>query len=77
MKAVLVSEFKARCVGLLHEVHDSGQQLLVTKRGRALALVVPAADPPAGPRVPGDSADCARIVGEIVETDRAADWESL
>jgi len=77
MKSVLVSEFKTHCVGLLNEVHDCREELLVTKRGRALAKVVPAVNPDAGPREPGDSAGCARITGDIVETDRSADWESL
>ncbi len=77
MKEVLVSEFKARCVGLLNEVHDSRQELLVTKRGKPLALVVPTALPQSGPRVAGDCSDCARIDTDAVETDQSADWESL
>jgi len=77
MKSVLVSEFKARCVGLLNEVHDARESILVTKRGRALARVVPAVDPATPERVPGESSDCARITGEIVETDQSAEWESL
>ena len=77
MKEVLVSEFKARCVGLLNEVHDSRKELLVTKRGRPLALVVPTMFPESGPRIAGDSSGCARIDGDLVETDQSADWESL
>ena len=77
MKKVLVSEFKARCVGLLNEVHDSRQELLVTKRGRPLALVVPTMFPESGPRIAGDSSGCAHIDADLVETDQSADWESL
>ena len=77
MKEVLVSEFKARCVGLLNEVHDSKQELLVTKRGRPLALVVPTTFPESGLRIAGDSSGCAHIDADLVETDLSADWESL
>ena len=77
MKEVLVSEFKARCVGLLNEVHDTKKELLVTKRGRPLELVVPTRFPESGPRIAGDSSGCARIDGDLVETDQSADWECL
>ena len=77
MKAVLVSEFKARCVGLLNDVHDTKEELLVTKRGRPLAIILPAADSDSRPRTPGDSAGVARILDDIVETDQSSDWESL
>lgn len=36
-----VGEFKARCLGLIEEVHQQGGEILLTKRGRALARVVP------------------------------------
>jgi prevent-host-death family protein len=77
VKEVLISEFKAKCVGLLHEVHDSKMELLVTKRGRPVAKVVPVPETDGRPRIAGDCAGKARILGEIVETDRSSDWESL
>jgi antitoxin (DNA-binding transcriptional repressor) of toxin-antitoxin stability system len=61
----------------LNEVRDGRESILVTKRGRPLARVVPVADPATVERVPGDSSDGARITGEIVETDQSTDWESL
>ena len=45
--AVPAGEFKARCLALLDEVAESGAELLVTKRGRPVARVVPA-EPPRG-----------------------------
>lgn len=41
MKSVAVTEFKARCLALLEDVARSGQPLLVTKRGKPFARVVP------------------------------------
>jgi prevent-host-death family protein len=41
MKTVPVTEFKARCLSLLDDVARTGEPLLVTKRGKALARVLP------------------------------------
>lgn len=41
VKTVKVSEFKAKCLKLLTEVSETGEELVVTKRGKALARVVP------------------------------------
>jgi prevent-host-death family protein len=76
VKTVLISEFKAGCIGLLHEVQETKEELLVTKRGRPLARILPARESGKTPRTPGDSAECARIEGDIVETDLSAEWES-
>lgn len=42
---VSATEFKARCLALLDEVAETKQTLVVTKRGRAVARVVPAEAP--------------------------------
>ena len=77
MKTILISEFKTHCVGLLNEVHDTGSAVLVTKRGRPLAKVVPVPTSRSGRRTAGDCAGQVGIFGEIVATDSAGDWESL
>lgn len=41
MRQISVSRFKAQCLGLLEEVSKTGEELLVTKRGRAIVRVVP------------------------------------
>ena len=41
MKTYKVSQFKARCLGLLKEVRDGGEPIVVTLRGRTLAVVHP------------------------------------
>jgi prevent-host-death family protein len=43
MKTVAITDFKARCLALLEDVASTGRPLLVTKRGKPLARVVPGA----------------------------------
>lgn len=45
-REIPVSEFKASCIALLDEVASTGETIVVTKRGRALARVKPIEDPP-------------------------------
>ena len=44
-RSIPASQFKARCLALLDEVARSGETLVVTKRGKAVARVVPAEEP--------------------------------
>jgi prevent-host-death family protein len=41
MQEISASQFKARCLALLDEVAEGGGELVVTKRGRPVAKVVP------------------------------------
>lgn len=41
VKTVKVSEFKAKCLKLLADVAETGEDLVITKRGKVLARVVP------------------------------------
>jgi prevent-host-death family protein len=45
-KTIPAGEFKARCLALLDEVAQTGMPLLVTKRGKAVARLVPVEEPP-------------------------------
>ena len=47
-KIVSASEFKAKCLAMLDEVEARGRTFVVTKRGRAVARIVPLR--PAGDR---------------------------
>jgi len=38
------SEFKAKCLALLDRVHNDGETVTITKRGRVVARLVPAGD---------------------------------
>lgn len=38
------SEFKAKCLALIDRVRERGEPITITKRGRVVARLVPAAD---------------------------------
>jgi prevent-host-death family protein len=44
-RSIPASEFKAKCLALLDEVAETRQPLVVTKRGKPVAKVVPATEP--------------------------------
>lgn len=46
MKTIAASRFKAECLALLDHVAATGEELVVTKRGKAVARVVPVEEPP-------------------------------
>ena len=43
---VKAGEFKAKCLELMDRVAETGESLLITKRGRPVARLVPAVPPP-------------------------------
>ncbi len=45
-RTVSASAFKAKCLGLLDEVAETGETIVVTKRGRPVARLVPVDEPP-------------------------------
>jgi len=45
MMTIPASDFKARCLALLDEVFETGGELVVTKRGKPVARVVPVDHP--------------------------------
>ncbi len=40
-RTIKASEFKARCLALMHEVERTGQGLVITKNGKPVAELVP------------------------------------
>ena len=46
MNAVPAGEFKTHCLRLLDEVAETGKEIVVTKRGKPVARVVPIEPPP-------------------------------
>jgi prevent-host-death family protein len=76
MKQTLVgiSEFKAKCLRLLDQVDETGETLVITKRGRPLAKVVPVS--PQKRSLRGSWKGLVHIKGDIVQFDTSQDWES-
>jgi prevent-host-death family protein len=44
-RTVSASQFKAQCLAMLDEVAATGEEITVTKRGRAVARVLAASEP--------------------------------
>jgi prevent-host-death family protein len=40
-RTIPAGEFKAKCLALLDEVRDGGEEIVVTKRGKPVAKLVP------------------------------------
>jgi prevent-host-death family protein len=45
VRTVTASQFKAQCLAMLDEVASTGEEITVTKRGRAVARVLAASEP--------------------------------
>ena len=76
MKKIAAGEFKARCLTLMEEVCATREPLVITKRGKPVAKLVPADK--TSREFLGRLKGVMRIVGEIespVEPPEA--WESL
>ena len=64
MKEMPAGEFKAQCLAVMDEVRKTGEPVLITKRGRPVAKLVPA--PSAAEDIFGYMAGKVKIVGDIV-----------
>jgi prevent-host-death family protein len=82
MRSMAVGEFKAKCLAVLKEVDATGQPLLVTKRGKPLARILPPEEP-TGKEAPEAIFGCLRgflkgdlgdLVDPIVPPE---DWDHL
>ena len=71
---VSVTEFKAKCLGFLESVAREGREVLVTKRGRPVALVTAVRQQP--PKLRGTWCGSVRIRGDLVRFSVADDWEA-
>jgi prevent-host-death family protein len=47
MREIKAGEFKTHCLALLDEVAETGEPIVVTKRGKAVAQLVPIVERPA------------------------------
>lgn len=78
MKSILISEFKAKAISTLKKVRDTGEPVLVTIRGAAVAEIFP-------PRLVREEGvllgACAGLMvarpsdTHLVSTDFAQEWE--
>lgn len=69
VRMVAVSELKAQCLRLVDEVARRRREIVVTKRGKPIARVVPLDD------VPPDAA-LTRLRGTVMGGDRVEDFDT-
>ena len=63
-RQIAAGEFKAKCLHLLDEVRQSRTEIVITKRGRAVARLLPANEDL--PSIFGRMRGSAEILGDIV-----------
>lgn len=77
METVAISEFKATCLKLLERIKNTGQAVLITKKGEPIALVTPP-PPPTKPKSGfGVMQGTVQIKGDIIEPLPLEDWEVM
>jgi len=74
VKTLGVSEFKSHCLSLVDELHRNGGEIVLTRRGRRVAKVVPLVDP-STPPLRGLFKGRLQIRGDIAEVSFADLWE--
>lgn len=76
MKTMGAGEFKAKCLQVMDQVYSTRTPVVITKRGKPIAKLVPA-DPPEKWK-PGRLAGKIEILGDIVSPVVPwEDWEAL
>jgi prevent-host-death family protein len=74
MKTMAASEFKARCLKVMDEVRDKRETVIITKKGRPVARVVPLPDRPTD--IFGCLTGVVEITGDIeAPVVPVSDWE--
>jgi prevent-host-death family protein len=72
MRSLSVSEFKATCLAVLEDVKKHKKRVLITKRGKPIAEIVPYE----GEQARAPLKDTVRFVGDIVSPVAENDWEA-
>jgi prevent-host-death family protein len=72
MSSLSVSEFKSTCLAVLEDVNKNKKRVLITKRGKPIAEIVPYEANQT--RIP--LKDTVQFVGNIVSPVAERDWEA-
>jgi len=73
MKTIAAATFKARCLTLMEDVRSTRRPLVITKRGKPVAKLVPVDDPK--DEFIGRLKGVFEVVGDL-EDDGPEPWES-
>jgi prevent-host-death family protein len=65
---IAAGEFKAHCLALLDEVAETGKEIIVTKRGKPVAKVVPI-------EPPKSLEGSVTVLGDIINIFDEEDWD--
>ena len=75
-RVVPAGEFKTKCLQLMDEVDQTGEAILITKRGRPVSLLVPVS--PQAPGIRGRYKDRLQIPDEgLPKPLTAAEWADI
>jgi prevent-host-death family protein len=74
-RSINASKFKARCLRVLDDVQATRTEIVITKRGKPVARLVPIG--PARGSLRGAWKGMARIRGDIVRIDWFSEFESV
>jgi prevent-host-death family protein len=75
MKKMPAGEFKSRCLAVMDSVQKTKETVLITKRGRPVAKLVPAEEPPH--EFLGRLEGLVKIMGDIESPIEPSDvWEA-
>lgn len=80
IRTIPAGEFKAKCLALLDEVAETGEEIVVTKRGKPVAKIVQALGRPTTQEILDDLRGSAVFLGtedEFVYFSSADLWEAL
>ena len=72
-RTIKASEFRAKCLALMDEVADTGEEIVITKRGVPVARLAPYRKSPAS--LYGKYKGLIKIHGDLDESVMDDDWE--
>ncbi len=75
-EVIVISEFKAKCLGILRRVQRTGRPVVVTRRGERIAEIHPPSPVQSEPDWLGSFAKRGRITGDLAEPIGSDDWEA-
>ncbi|MEW6660630.1 MAG: type II toxin-antitoxin system Phd/YefM family antitoxin [Thermodesulfobacteriota bacterium] len=73
MESLTVSKFKATCLAVVEEVAKTKKPVIITKRGKPVAELIPYA----GETGQTPLKDTVAFLGDIISPVAAEDWEAL
>ena len=73
-RTIKASEFKAKCLRLMDEVAESGEEIVITKNGQPVSRLLPYREKPLSPF--GRDRDIIRIHGDL-DAPNDVEWDAV